>query len=493
MTFTIDNVLDPIFEAQSVSTHLWQPHPDNQPQCLAYHMAVNSDVMEIGYGGQAGGGKSDLMLGLAGTVFDKAYIFRSEYTQMDGLIDRGNEIYPETFVEGRKRGWTFNHRVVRLRGLRDGDWKKYQGQPKDFIAFDEAAEMPRKEVRSVTGWSRAIPGKRTLVLYGFNPPTSTEGQWIVEMFAPWIAPDYAGVRAEPGEIRWFVHATDASGKEEIIEVPNGDTYTHTDGQTYMPISRTFIPASRYDNPFLGDDYERRLDALPEPLRTLVKTGDMTLGIKDDEWQVIPTAWVLAAQERWTAQKPEGALRAVGVDVAHGGADKTAVARIYGTWFDLKDYPGIETPRGEDVAIRVHELMEGENAPVGVDAIGYGASAAERIRDDYNKFTLFINAAKSTKARDKSFTFGFRNVRAEMYWRFREALDPESGENIALPPSRDLRVELCAPRYRITAGNYVIEEKEEIKKRLNRSPDLADTIVIAWLVAILTATKSEVVF
>jgi len=472
---------------------VWQPAPENHSQIMAYDLAVNSDVMEIGFGGQAGGGKSETMLGLAGKVFDKSYIFRSEYTQMDGLIDRGNEIYPESFVEGRKRGWTFSNRVIRLRGLRDGDWKKHQGQPKDFIAFDEAAEMSRKEVRSVTGWSRALPGKRTLVFYGFNPPTTPEGQWIVEMFAPWIDPGYHGVKAKSGEIRWFVHATDSAGKEQIIEVPDGGQYTHTGGQTYMPISRTFISSSRHNNPYLGDEYERRLDALPEPLRTLVKTGDMTLGVKDDEWQVIPTAWVVAAQARWKPERPIGALRAVGVDVAHGGADKTAVARIYGTYFDLTAYAGIETPRGEDVAMRVHELMEGEDAPVGVDAIGYGASAAERIRDDYKKFTLYINASKSTKSRDKSFTFGFRNVRAEMYWRFREALDPESGEEIALPPDRDLRVELCAPRYRIIAGNYIIEEKDEIKKRLNRSPDLADTIVMAWLVAILTATKSEVIF
>lgn len=462
------------------ASSLWQPHPDNHPQCLAYDLAVNSNVMEIGYGGQAGGGKSDLMIGLAGTVFDKSYIFRSEYTQMDGLIDRGNEVYPTGFVEGRKRGWSFGNRVIRLRGLRDGDWKKYQGQPKDFIAFDEAAEIPRKDVRSVTGWSRAIPGKRTLVMYGFNPPTTPEGQWIVEMFAPWIDPDYPGKRAESGEIRWFVHATDSAGKEEIIEVPDGSAYTHTDGQQYLPISRTFISSSRHNNPYLGDEYERRLDALPEPLRTLVKTGDMTLGVRDDEWQCIKTEWVVTAQDKARRRgKPDLALRAVGVDVAHGGADKTVIAKVYGTYFDIHAYPGIETPRGEDVAMKVHTLME-SNAPMAVDGVGYGASAVERLRDDYRYEVLTFNAGERSDATDKSGRFGFKNKRAEVYWKFREAL--EAGEIDGLPQDRMIRVELCAARYRIVGGKYVLEEKDDIKKRLGHSPDYADAIVIAWYMA-----------
>jgi hypothetical protein len=40
---------------------------------------------------------------------------------------------------------------------------------------------------------------------------------------------------------------------------------------------------------------------------------------------------------------------------------------------------------------------------------------------------------------------FANKRAEAYWRFREALDPdqEGGSIIALPPDDELKADLCA--------------------------------------------------
>jgi hypothetical protein len=70
----------------------------------------------------------------------------------------------------------------------------------------------------------------------------------------------------------------------------------------------------------------------------------------------------------------------------------------------------------------------------------------------------------------------RNIRAEMYWRLRLALDPERGATLALPPSQELLRDLCAARYEIQTGGVIkIEDKSEIKKRLGRSPDLADAV------------------
>jgi hypothetical protein len=54
----------------------------------------------------------------------------------------------------------------------------------------------------------------------------------------------------------------------------------------------------------------------------------------------------------------------------------------------------------------------------------------------------------------------------------------------MPPSRELRAELCAPRYEKQANGIKIEDKDETKKRIGRSPDLGDAYVMAnahWLV------------
>jgi hypothetical protein len=444
---------------------------------MAYDLAQSGAVMQMGYGGQAGGGKTDLGLGLAGTVFRKTLFFRREFTQLSDVIERGNQIYPVTFVSGEKRLWRFNGRLIRLRGAsHDRDWTKYQGQSNDLIVFDEAAEFTESQIRLISGWLRTTDeNQHTLALLCFNPPTTPEGEWIVQMFAPWIDPQYSGERAEPGEVRWF--ARDKDDKE--FECDSSEPFEYEGRQTY-PISRTYFPASRFDNPYLGERYERQLDALPEPLRTMVMEGDFTVSGKPDQWQVLPTAWLLQAMERGRTQsRPDVHLRSVGVDVARGGADNTAIAKLYSNWFDpLLMYPGADTPDGMATARLVLDAME-TPAPVFIDVIGWGASAYDQLTMLCSSSVTPINNAEAGPGVDLSGKYSFANLRAASYWRLREALDPLSGEDIALPDDRNLRVELAAPRYKIKGGRIQVEPKEDIVKRLGRSPDRADAVVMAW--------------
>ena len=57
------------------------------------------------------------------------------------------------------------------------------------------------------------------------------------------------------------------------------------------------------------------------------------------------------------------------------------------------------------------------------------------------------------------------------WKFREALDPNSGLDIALPPDPELMADLAAPTWELTTRGIQIELKEKIIKRLGRSPGL----------------------
>ena len=451
---------------------LWQPHPDNIPQQMAYDLAMQVD--ELGYGGQAGGGKTDLALGLACTQFKTSIIFRREYPRLKGVIKRGNEIYPASYVSGEKHYWQFGGHVVELGHIQhEKHWENYAGTPRDLMVFDEAAEFTETQVRNVTGWARDADGRHVLTLLGFNPPRSAEGEWIIRYFAPWLDPDYPNPAA-PGEIRYFAYLDD-----EMTEVESAAPFEHG-GLSVLPISRTFIPASRFDNPFLGEDYERRLQALPEPLRSQLLFGDFTIGLEDDPWQTIPKSWVLEAQERWRqTERPQLKLRGVGVDVAHGGKDQTVISKLYGNYIDeIIAHPGETTPKGKDTAKNTIDAME-SNAPIYIDSIGYGASAHEVLEDMQGVEVYGVNFGAGADGTDKSGMFGFANVRAEAYWKLREALDPESGEGLALPPSRELRVDLTAPRYTIRAGRYVIEEKKEIIKRTGYSPDMGDSVVILW--------------
>src|SRR5574341_2312106 len=80
----------------------WRPFPDS-PQERAYHCTANV----IGYGGAAGGAKTDLLLGKALTLFQRAVIYRLHHPDLQDIIERGDAILngQAFFVRGEKRRW----------------------------------------------------------------------------------------------------------------------------------------------------------------------------------------------------------------------------------------------------------------------------------------------------------------------------------------------------------------------------------------------------
>ena len=446
----------------------WSPFPDS-PQERAYH--CTADV--IGYGGAAGGGKSYLLLGKAFTQFKRAYIFRRYFTDLTNLVEQGNDILDgvSTFVWGIKKHWELPDRVVRLRAAdQPKDLRKYKGAPKDFIGIDEADEFTQQDIETLMGWLRTEdPDQHTQVVLCFNPP-GVEGQWLIEYFAPWLDEQH-GNPAEPGELRWFARV---DGKDVEIDEADLPQYPHAK-------SRTFFRASVEDNPvYMATGYDRQLESLPEPLRSQLRYGDFTVGAQDDDWQVIPTAWVVEAQNRYLkGQRPAVALRSMGVDPSRGGDDETSIAKLYGTWFETINHPGVSVPDGAAGARYITDALGTENAPVFIDVIGYGASVYDHVKVLGGITAHPVNVGAGSHAKDKTGRYQFFNLRAELLWKFREALDPASGENIALPPSRKLRADLCAARYSIVSGKIKVEPKEDIKKRLGRSPDEGEAVLLAW--------------
>jgi len=120
----------------------------------------------------------------------------------------------------------------------------------------------------------------------------------------------------------------------------------------------------------------------------------------------------------------------------------------------------------------------DNAAVQVDVIGVGTSVFDSLRAAIGARAVQLNGAAGSKKRDRSGQMGFLNLRAEMYWGLRESLDPEHGDDLALPPDPGLRADLCAPRWKLTARGVQVESKEDLIKRLGRSPDKGDSCAYA---------------
>lgn len=455
----------------------WQPFP-NSPQSRAYES--KADV--VGYGGAAGGGKTDLALGKAFTQFYRALILRREYAQTDGIIARGNDIQAGacTFTSGEKKSWnTPDGRNVRVAGVEHlSDMHKYKGRARDFIVFDEASDFLEAQVRFILGWLRTERADvKPQALLTFNPPTTAEGEWIVKFFAPWIDNDYEGQRANDGELRYFARINDKD-----VEVASAESF-ELDGKTYTPQSRTFFRASVEDNPvYMATGYDKQLESLPEPLRSQLRWGVFGATVSDDIWQCIPTAWIDDAQNRWRqGVRPAVELRAVGVDPSRGGADDTVIAKLYGTWFEIVRHEGKDVSDGATGARYVTDAME-TNAPLAVDVIGYGASVYDHLKILSGLTVTPVNVGSASSAVDNTGRYHFVNLRSQLWWKFREALDPASGENIALPPDPQLKTDLRAPKFQIVGGKIKVESKDDVKKRIGRSTDAADAVQLAWYIS-----------
>ncbi len=475
----------------------WLPNPENKPQTLAYYHPA--DLML--YGGAAGAGKTALLVGLALTQHERSVIFRAKSKDLRGVEEYLLE------VAGGRDGWNGQDKVLRRPGKvielahleKPGSEKSWQGRPHDLIGFDEGAQLARAKVQFVLGWLRSsTKGQRTRVVIASNPPTGGDGDWMLEWFAPWLDEKFPDP-AEPGELRYAATAPDREGT--TVWLKDASPIIFTEGRSFRfatpdeietnnrslikPLTRTFIPGRLDDNPYLRDTgYRAQLQALPEPLRSQMLHGDFTAGRQDHEWQVIPTAWVKAAQERWTERPPNDALMsAIAADVAQGGADDTVLAPRHGTWYaPLIVVPGIQTPRPSDTAALVVKHRR-NNAAVVIDmGGGYGGGVKERLEENDIPVRPY-NGANESGMRTADKQLGFANKRAEVHWRFREALDPDQpgGATIALPPDPQLQADLTAPRWKMSSNGILIESKEDLKRpeRLGRSPDRGDSVVMAW--------------
>lgn len=459
-------------------TPLWTPNPGPQTD------AVASEADELFYGGAAGGGKTDLLLGLAVSRHRSSIIFRRESTQFqgaEGMIERSREIIG---LRGKFNGqMKFWREIDGARALEFGsvpaekDKNKWRGRPHDLKGFDELPQFSESQYRFLIGWLRtSVPGQRVRVVATGNPPDNADGEWVNRYWGPWLNPMHPNP-AQPGELRYF-----AVINGEDVERPNGDPFEHN-GELIKPRSRTFIPARVEDNPYyMKTGYIDVLNNLPEPLRSQLRHGSFKARGKDDPWQVIPTAWIEAAQDRWADRygKDPGFCTAAGADPSRGGTDQFVIAKRHGDWLaPLVKHSAKEAPDGDKGAMLIFNALDGQLLiPVMIDVIGTAGGSVFDTCVRLHMTAISMNGSMASYKRDKSGKLGFVNKRAEWYWNVREILDPTTHPTICLPPDPQMKVDLCAPRWRPTPKGILVESKDDIRKRLGRSPDSGDAVVYA---------------
>lgn len=197
--------------------------------------------------------------------------------------------------------------------------------------------------------------------------------------------------------------------------------------------------------------------------------------------VIGLAVVEAARKRWASTKAEGRLE-IGVDVARFGDDDSVI-------YPRRGYKALEPDviHGMDtVAVagkayeRAMKERRGDERPrIKVDVIGIGAGVADLLRTHDDIEVVDINVAESARQTDQDDADNadrFHNLRSQLWFGMGEWLK----EGGAIPPSdKELGGELTTPRYSFDArARRKVEPKEDIKKRLKRSPDHAEALMLS---------------
>ncbi len=221
--------------------------------------------------------------------------------------------------------------------------------------------------------------------------------------------------------------------------------------------------------------------------------------------IVPLAWVEDANARWmllfgdrlgasTTRDPElgtpaimtldEPLHVIGADIARAGGDKSVFALRQGNAvLELRRdaFTDNLTVLGDKIAAiqDQHPTPEGREAKIVVDCDGLGVGVHDNLRTD-GRNTVAFHGSGATKRRDATGEIGFKNVRAAAWWNMREMLDPAAELEVALPPDDKLTGDLCSARQRLISGSRIqVESKEEIVKRLGRSPDDGDAVVMAY--------------
>lgn len=196
--------------------------------------------------------------------------------------------------------------------------------------------------------------------------------------------------------------------------------------------------------------------------------------------LITLTWVLAAVERWKERTGlirqgigtfQGGEKVLGVDLARFGSDRTCRTYREGAYVHRQRATNQESLMQSAGRVAA-DLADLRGCNARLDVIGLGAGVVDRLAELHLPATG-VNVADKASGPER-----FANVRAEGYWHLRMLF--ETGQ-IMIPDDDELINELTQLKYKIVNSNGMIrlEEKEEMKKRLGKNPDLSDSLCLAF--------------
>jgi phage terminase large subunit len=175
---------------------------------------------------------------------------------------------------------------------------------------------------------------------------------------------------------------------------------------------------------------------------------------------------------------------IGLDVARFGDDKTVFCFRRGRLcFAFEEYAKLDNVEVANQAAFFINKYKPQR--VFVDAGGVGGGVVDILNDrGYKKIIRPVMFGAKAQADDR-----YHNRRAEMWDELKQWLGGE--QEVSLPPDDNLAAELCAVNKKYDSrGRLQLEEKEELKKRVGRSPDKADALALTFAEPVFDMGETE---
>ena len=171
---------------------------------------------------------------------------------------------------------------------------------------------------------------------------------------------------------------------------------------------------------------------------------------------------------------------IGVDVARYGDDESVMsARLGDCILPLIIYRKVDlmtlTGRLLHETKAIMAKYKKDRADINIDEGGLGAGVVDRLKEisAQERLHMTINGINfGGKASDKK----YKNLVTEMYFTLKERLS-----GMSLPDDGELSAQLSTRHYSLTSDDkLIIERKSDYKKRIGRSPDRADAVVLSCI-------------
>jgi|TARA_Y100000033_G_C2754079_1_gene115455 hypothetical protein len=196
----------------------------------------------------------------------------------------------------------------------------------------------------------------------------------------------------------------------------------------------------------------------------------------DDDVVIPLHLLESATTR-DVDAVENILPVWGLDVARFGDDRTALCKRQGNALvePVKSWRNKDLMEVCGIILTEYESTPYQERPseILVDSIGLGAGVVDRLNEmDFGADIRGVNVAESPALGQR-----YGRLRDELWFKAREWLE---ARDCQMPQDDDLISELSSVRFKyLSSGKLKVESKDEMKRRGQKSPDLADSFVLTF--------------